>query len=187
MKFCGACGRRWVADDGGGGCTLLLELTVENIAIVERARLTFGPGLNVLSGEPGAGKSVLIDAVAVLLGARASEELIGGAGDRALVAAAFDLSQAPEARRAVLDLGVLQEDEQELVISRELTRGGRNLTRLNGRPATLANLKAIARHLVDLQGQHEHQSLLEPARQRALLDAYGGEALIALAGRVRAA
>jgi len=166
---------------------LLLELTVENIAIVERARLTFGPGLNVLSGETGAGKSVLIDAVAVLLGARASEELIGGAGDRALVAAAFDLSQAPEARRAALDLGVLQEDEQELVISRELTRGGRNLTRLNGRPATVANLKAIARHLVDLHGQHEHQSLLEPARQRALLDAYGGEALIALAGRVRAA
>lgn len=166
---------------------MLLELTVENVAIVERARLTFGPGFNVLSGETGAGKSVLIDAVAVLLGARASDDLIGAAGDRAVIAAAFDLSQAPEARRAAEELGLLEPGEQELVIVRELTRGGRNLTRLNGRPATVANLKAVARHLVDMHGQHEHQSLLDPAQQRALVDAGGGEAVASLVRDVREA
>ncbi|HEX6989776.1 MAG TPA: AAA family ATPase, partial [Bacillota bacterium] len=165
---------------------MLLELTVENVAIVENARLGFGPGFNVLSGETGAGKSVLIDAVSVLLGARASEDLVGSFGDRAVIGAVFDLSGAPAARQAAVELGVLESDEQELVVVRELARGGRNLTRINGRPATVGNLRAIARHLVDLLGQHEHQSLLDPAQQRALVDAYGGEQLLSLAARVRA-
>ncbi|MFO7245853.1 MAG: DNA repair protein RecN [Bacillota bacterium] len=166
---------------------MLLELTVENVAIVERARLEFGPGLNVLTGETGAGKSVLIDAVAVLLGARASDDLIGSAGDRAVIAAVFDLSAAPAAQAAARDLGLLDEDQHELVVVRELARGGRNLTRINGRPATVANLKAVARHLVDLHGQHEHQSLLDLGQQRALVDAYGGSDLAALAAAVGAA
>jgi len=166
---------------------VLLELTVENVAIVERARLEFGPGLNVLTGETGAGKSVLIDAVAVLLGARASDDLIGSAGDRAVIAAVFDLSAAPAAQAAARDLGLLDEDQHELVVVRELARGGRNLTRINGRPATVANLKAVARHLVDLHGQHEHQSLLDLGQQRALVDAYGGSDLAALAAAVGAA
>ncbi|REJ35984.1 MAG: DNA repair protein RecN, partial [Bacillota bacterium] len=101
---------------------MLLELTVENVAIVERARLEFGPGLNVLTGETGAGKSVLIDAVAVLLGARASDDLIGSAGDRAVIAAVFDLSAAPAAQAAARDLGLLDEDQHELVVVRELAR-----------------------------------------------------------------
>lgn len=164
---------------------MLTELYVENVAILQRARLCFGPGLNVLTGETGAGKSLLIDAVSVLLGGRASEDLIGAAGDRATITAVFDLSNAEAARQAASELGYDIDEDMQLVVTRELSRTGRNSGRINSRPATVAAIRAIAGNLVALHGQHDQQVLMEPAHHRNLVDVYGSSEISPLLSAVR--
>jgi len=161
---------------------VLLEVTIENFALIDRLRLNFGPGLNVLTGETGAGKSVLIDAVEVALGGRASAEAIRTGADHAYLEVVFDLSRLPEVRALIESPGAGQDP---LVLSRELSRTGRNVARINGRTATAAMVREITQHLLDLHGQHEHQSLLRPERQLDLLDDFGGEAVAAARERVR--
>src|SRR5579884_3494918 len=145
---------------------MLRTLSVRNYAIIERLDLEFGAGFNVLTGETGAGKSILIDALNLILGGR-------GGAERAIVDAVFDVSGSPEVLQLVEEMGYDIEDDQ-LFLSREVTSAGKSSCRIGGRPATVTQLKEIGDWLVDLHGQHEHQSLLAISRHLDMLDDWGG-------------
>lgn len=163
---------------------MLRELTVDSFAIIDRLGLCFEPGFNVLTGETGAGKSILIDAMEVALGGRASADYIRSGADRAVVEAVFTVASSSPARRCLDELGVELGPDGLLTLTREVARGGRNTGRANGRPASVGMLREITQHLVDIHGQHEHQSLLRPERHVDFLDSYGGERVLELRHRV---
>lgn len=158
---------------------MLLELHLRDVALIERLDLEFGRGLSVLTGETGAGKSILIDSITTLLGERAQTDLIREGADQALLEAAFDLSGRPEARKILAEEGLLDEDEDLLVVRRDLSRRTANRCRINGHLVPLSTLQKVAPLLVELQTQNSHHFLASPARQLQLLDQYGGEELIA--------
>ena len=151
---------------------MLQELRISNFALVERAEIAPGDGFNVLTGETGAGKSILIAAFGLLLGNRAAGESVGRGGERALVEGAFDLSDAPRARRFLEEQGLDGEDNS-LIIAREVERSGRSKVRLNGRMATAQTLAQLGEMLVDFHGQHANQHLLRPEAHLGFLDAFG--------------
>jgi DNA repair protein RecN (Recombination protein N) len=150
---------------------MLRELRIRNFAVVENVTVTFGPGLNVLTGETGAGKSILIDAILLVRGARAQTDVIRADAEAATVEAVFDLPRGSGAADVLGDAG-LSADEGEVVIRRELTRAGRHRAFVSDSPVTVALLERLGDHLVDVHGQHEHQRLLEPARQLEVLDRF---------------
>lgn len=157
---------------------MLIYLHMRNFALIDEMSLTFYPGFNVLTGETGAGKSILIGAISLILGERASAEQIRSGSEQSLIEAAFSVS--PEYR----ELGEIMEtyglsSEEEIIISREISRSGRNICRVNGRMVPLAALKEIGSVLVDLHGQHSHQSLLKPEQHLLLLDEFGDRELLA--------
>jgi DNA repair protein RecN (Recombination protein N) len=156
---------------------LLLEVVIEHFALIDYVRLQFAGGLNVLTGETGAGKSIILDAMQAVLGGRTSADVIRSGEDRAVVEAVFDLSTKPEKVVALKDLGVPVEEDQLLLVRREISRNGRGSIRANGRTITVGMLKEAAGDLVDLHGQHEHQSLLQVEKHMDLLDQYGGSLL----------
>jgi DNA repair protein RecN (Recombination protein N) len=155
---------------------LLVELNIKNFAIIEELNLRLSPGFNVLTGETGAGKSIIIDAVSTLLGGRAESEYIRAGTDESRIEGIFHLNEAMQA--AILPL--LEEDELEgedsetLILAREIRRSGRNICRVNGRAVTLGILERIAQRLVDIHGQSEHLSLLRVREHVNLLDRYAG-------------
>jgi len=151
---------------------MLVELVVHNLLIVANARLTPGQGLTVISGETGAGKSLLMDALHVLLGGRAHGTLVGPAGDATTVTAVFTVTreQAAEVETAC---GVAPSDGQ-VIIRRRITDAGRSQAWINDVPVTAAALRAVGDVLVEIHAQHEALALAEPARQLALLDRFGG-------------
>ena len=151
---------------------MLLRLSISNIAVIESAEIAFMDGLNILSGETGAGKSIIIDSVNLILGQRADRSLIRTGADSAYVEALFDISDCKKTRDALSDM--FDDSDTELVISRELSSSGRNTCRINGRMATLSQLESLTRDLIDIHGQHDHQSLLNPNNHITVLDAFGG-------------
>lgn len=153
--------------------SMLRELRVKRFAVIEEVTAPFAPGLNVLTGETGAGKSILIDALLLLLGARAHPDLIRSDSDSATVEAVFDLDAGGEIPGILDELGHSAEDGQ-LIIRRELSRSGRSRAFVNDTPATVGLLERLGDHLVEIHGQHEHQLLMEPARQLDLLDRFAG-------------
>jgi DNA repair protein RecN (Recombination protein N) len=158
---------------------MLQELTIRNFALLEEVHLTFGPGLNVLTGETGAGKSIIIDAIGTVLGGRTTNDVVRTGTDRATVEAIFELTGdgAPrESLRASLDdAGLLDDDSaDQLILAREVRRDGRSVARINGRAVPASVLAQIGAGLIDIHGQHEHLSLLRPEAQRDLLDHFGG-------------
>ncbi|MDI6893385.1 MAG: DNA repair protein RecN [Bacillota bacterium] len=152
---------------------MLRELYIENLAIIGRVRLSLDAGLNVLTGETGAGKSIVIDALELVLGGRASPETIRAGEDRLLVEALFEID-AHRHPRAAAALGEMGWSPGELVLTREVQRGGRSSCRINGRPATVAMVRSLTRSLVELHGQHEHQLLLDRASHLDFLDGFAG-------------
>jgi DNA repair protein RecN (Recombination protein N) len=154
---------------------MLAELTIRDFVIIERLVLRFSPGFNVFTGETGAGKSIIIDAVSLLLGGRADSDLIRADSDVATVEGIFYLS--PEERAAIdplLAQDELQGDEPHtLVLSREIRHSGHNVCRVNGRAVRLRVLEEIGEHLVDIHGQSEHLSLLQERTHLDFLDRYG--------------
>jgi DNA repair protein RecN (Recombination protein N) len=156
---------------------LLQTLHIQKLALIENAELSFGPGLNVLTGETGAGKSMIIDAVSLVLGGRTTPDLVRSGADSARVEALFELQANEAARLALEQLGLAAGDN--LVLSREVHRNGRSACRVNGRLANLGMLQKLAPHLVDMHGQYEHQSLLRPSTQLLALDTFGGMELAA--------
>jgi len=161
---------------------MLSELRVRDVAVIADARLELGAGLNVLTGETGAGKSMLVDALALLLGERATADLVRTGAERASVEGAFDLEERADLRAQLAEVGVEPEDGR-LVLKREVQVSGRSRAWANGSPVTVGMLAEIGRRLVDLHGQHETQSLLEPAAQRDILDAFADAAPAAAAVR----
>lgn len=151
---------------------MIVELHIENFAVINRLSLAFSPGLNIFSGETGAGKSIMVGAVEFLVGGRASSDLIRTGEDEAVVEAAFDISGNPSVRAKLDELGFGAGDE--LILRRIIARSGRNRIFVNGRLATLSALEGVGEELVDIYGQHEHQFLLRPERHASILDAYGG-------------
>ncbi len=173
---------------------MLAELSIREFAVVEAATLELGPGLNVLTGETGAGKSIVVDALGVALGARALTDVIRTGASASRVTARFILSRNSSAARWLAEQGLLdpadrpgragESGEVEAVLAREITQEGRSRAWVNGRPATVAMLRELSDLLVEVAGQHEGQTLLRPSAHLELLDAFGGEEQIALRGRV---
>ena len=152
---------------------MLSELRVRDLAVIRDVSLPLGPGLNVLTGETGAGKSMLVDALSLLLGERASGDLIRPGASRAVVEAAFDLNGISRLAGLAAEAGVDLEDDR-LIVRREINAEGRNRAWANGSPTTVSTLASMGGSLVDLHGQHESQSLLKAGSQRDILDAFGG-------------
>jgi DNA repair protein RecN (Recombination protein N) len=151
---------------------MLREIRIRNFAVIDAVTAVFGPGLNVLTGETGAGKSMLIDAIVLVRGARAQTDIIRTDSDTATVEAVFDV-EPHDPVAAVLDDAGLALDDGQLVVRRELAQSGRHRAFVNDSPVTVGLLERLGDHLVEIHGQHEHQRLLEPARQLDLLDRFG--------------
>jgi len=150
---------------------MLRELRIRNFAVIESVTVPFGPGLNVLTGETGAGKSMLIDAILLVRGARAQTDVIRTDAETATVEAVFDVEPRGPVASVLEEAGLSLEDDQ-LVVRRELARSGRHRAFVNDSAVTVALLDRLGDHLVEVHGQHEHQRLLEPARQLELLDRF---------------
>jgi DNA repair protein RecN (Recombination protein N) len=151
---------------------LLRELHIRNFAVVETLDLEFGSGMNVFTGETGAGKSIIVDAMGLILGDRADSSVVRGGQDRADISAVFTLDANPTARALLGELEIETEDD-EVIIRRVISQEGRSRGFINSTPVPIQQLKSLGECLVELHGQHSHQSLLKSAVQRALLDFYG--------------
>jgi DNA repair protein RecN (Recombination protein N) len=151
--------------------TMLRELSIRNLAVVEEAVVPFAAGLNVLTGETGAGKSIVVDALLLITGARAQPDWIRTGADTALVEAVFEIDPAGPVA-ALLDEAGHHPGDGQLVVKRELARSGRHRAFVNDGAATVGLLERLGELLVELHGQHEHQRLMEPARQLLLLDRF---------------
>lgn len=154
---------------------MLLQLEIENVAIIERLNITLGQGFNVLTGETGAGKSILIDAINALLGSRVSRELIRSGAEKATVQGLF--SKPPGLDSILEEYGIATGDDDTVLISRTITDSGKNICRINGSLATVAMLKEIGQRLIDIHGQHDNQSLLREETHIQLLDLFAGDKL----------
>jgi DNA repair protein RecN (Recombination protein N) len=152
---------------------VLVELAVENYAVIEKVRVRFHSGLNLLTGETGSGKSIVVDALGLLLGGRASPEMVRTGAPRARVSGIFEVSDSPALARLLEDTGIEIED-RELLIEREIQPGGKSRAFVCNRPATAALLRDLAVHLADIHGQHDQQQLFSPAVQCDMLDAFAG-------------
>src|SRR5688500_4256840 len=153
---------------------MLSTLRIKNLAIVADLTLELQPGLNILTGETGAGKSIVIGALNLVLGQRADRTLIRSGAESCAVEAVFEAAQMKSVLAKFLETNGLEPcEESQLLIKRVFTAAGQNRQFINGSPTTLQTLAALGEFLVDLHGPHEHQSLLHPARQLAILDAYG--------------
>ena len=152
---------------------MLLELVVENYAVVERVRVRFHGGLNLLTGETGSGKSIVVDALGLVLGGRAAADMVRSDTERARVSAIFEAPRQPAGRALLEGAGVPVEDG-ELLIEREVLAGGKSRAFLGNRPVTVALLRELAPFLGDIHGQHEQQQLFSPQAQLDLLDEFSG-------------
>ena len=150
---------------------MLLELVVENYAVVERLRVHFHTGLNLLTGETGSGKSIVVDALGLLLGARASADMIRTGESRARVAGIFDVKEHAGVRRLLEPAGIEIEDG-ELLVEREVLAGGKSRAFVGSRPVAASLLRELAPHLADIHGQHDQQLLFSNEAQREMLDAF---------------
>ncbi len=149
---------------------MLESLLIENVALIERVEMHFAPGLNILSGETGAGKSILIDSLNFVLGERADKDFIRTGQETASVSAVFSVSE--QIIPNLNELGVDIDEDFSLILSRQLNVAGKTSCRINGRPATIKMLKDVSGLLIDIHGQHQHQSLLDSKRHLELLDSF---------------
>lgn len=147
---------------------MLNELHIENIAVIEKADISFGSGLNILTGETGAGKSIVIDSIGAVLGERVSRELVRRGAEKGLVTAVFDI----EGCEAWLEENEI-DAEDELIIQRRITSDGKSSCRICGTPASVTQLKSLAQYLVDIHGQNDGRQLMDERRHREYLDRFG--------------
>ncbi|MGT2741934.1 DNA repair protein RecN [Streptococcus plurextorum] len=150
---------------------MLLEIAIKNFAIIEEISLNFETGMTVLTGETGAGKSIIIDAMNLMLGARANTEVIRHGASKAEIEGLFSIDENPNLSKLLEENGL--EVTNELVIRREILQNGRSISRINGSLVNLTTLKAVGQYLVDIHGQHDQEELMRPALHGHLLDAFG--------------
>lgn len=154
---------------------MLLQLDIQNIALIDKLSLEIAPGLNVLTGETGAGKSIIIDSINAILGGRVNKDIIRNGKEKAIIEAIFDYENT-YISDILEQLGIEAEDGN-LIISREISISGKNTCRINGRLVNVATLKKVGELLIDIHGQHDNQSLLKTESHIELLDAFGGSAI----------
>jgi DNA repair protein RecN (Recombination protein N) len=156
---------------------VLLELRVENYAVIDNVAVEFAPGLNLLTGETGAGKSILIDALALLLGDKASTEMIRHGADKAVLSCSFDIEEGSVSKRIAKTLeenGIDGSHEEQLILRREISASGKGRVFVNNQPATVAVLKQLAPDLASIHAQNETVMAFDPSARLALLDSYAG-------------
>lgn len=157
---------------------MLQELYIENFTLIEKAHIEFTEGFNVLTGETGAGKSILIDAMGILLGGRASSDFIRTGCNKAIIQGVFSILDKLNRNHfeIILDsIGIIPEEDGIIIMLREISDNGRNICRINGRTVTLSNFQHLAKNLVEIHGQNSNQQLLSMKKQEELLDRIGGE------------
>ena len=137
---------------------MLTSLYIENVAVIEKVEINFSQGLNILTGETGAGKSIVIDAINAILGGRVSKEIIRNGANSAFISATFD-ELHEKVVKLLHKLGFDLEDDGSITVQREITLSGKSNAKLNGRPIVLSNLKQISSYLVNIHGQHESYNL----------------------------
>lgn len=157
---------------------MLLFLSINNIAVIKGAQIELGEGLNILTGETGAGKSIVIDSVNLALGERADKSLIRTGADKATIDAVFDITNCKKTRQ-ILET-IYEIEDTELIVRREMSLSGRNVCRINSRIVTLAQLREVTASLIDIHGQHQHQSLLDEANHLKVIDGFCGAKLLSL-------
>ncbi|AEV68633.1 DNA repair protein RecN [Acetivibrio clariflavus] len=155
---------------------MLQRLQIQNIAIIDKVEIELGDGLNVLTGETGAGKSIIIDSIKAILGERLSKDLIRTGKDKAVVEAVFAVDN-DRLKDIFEEFGIEPEEDGTLIVSREFTLSGKNVCRINGKMATVSMLKSIGEHLIDIHGQHDNQSLLRTGSHIDLLDSFSDESI----------
>lgn len=153
---------------------MLLEISIKNFAIIEEISLNFENGMTVLTGETGAGKSIIIDAMNMMLGARASTEVIRRGANKAEIEGFFSVDATPELVACLESSGIAM--EEELIIRRDIFANGRSVSRINGQMVNLATLKQVGQFLVDIHGQHDQEELMRPQLHQQILDAFGDKA-----------
>ncbi len=151
---------------------MLKSLTIKNYALIDQLDIEFGPGLNIITGETGAGKSIIIDALSLILGERATADEVRSGTDKAIVEGVLTISGNKKVQR-LLEASEIESGE-EIIVRREVSRKGQSRAFVNDTPVPIGQLKELGDHLVDLHGQHEHQSLLRPDTHIDLLDDFGG-------------
>lgn len=151
---------------------LLRELYIKNFILIDELHLQFEEGLNVLTGETGAGKSMVVDALELLTGEKASPELVKSDRDKAVLEAVFEVDHASEAAHVLLESGILSEEDDVLAVSREIRNTGKITNRLNGRAVNVSSLAQVTRQILDIHLQHDHQQLLNPKAHVDLLDGF---------------
>src|SRR5271166_4060576 len=151
--------------------TMLVELRAENYAVIDDAIAVFGPGLNLLTGETGAGKSILVDALALLMGSKASSDMVRHGADKAVVACFFESTPAAE---TTLEANGIDADGTEIILRREILENGKGRVYVNNQPATVAVLRQLAPELALVHAQSETLGSFDPAQQRGLLDRFAG-------------
>jgi len=154
---------------------MLQELDIHNYALIDKVKIDFSEGLNILTGETGAGKSIIIGALGLILGERSAVDMIRTGANSALVRAAIDVSDSQPVNELLSETDLKDEEDSEiLIISREISKSGRNRYWINEQTTTLSTLKEIGNYLVDIHGQHEHQTLFQPEKHLDILDNFGG-------------
>jgi len=157
---------------------MIVNLRIQNVALIDQVEVNFAPGLNILTGETGAGKSILVDSINFLLGGRPVRDFVRMGADFAHVEGILEFDD-PIVKEGLFELGI-DVDDMQIMLERTMQSGGKSICRINGRIVTAGLLKDAASLLVDVHGQHEHQSLLNPIKQLRLLDQFCGEALTTL-------
>ena len=157
---------------------MLISLHVKNLALIDETEVYFGNGLNILTGETGAGKSIIIGSVNLALGAKAEKEMIRTGADYALVELVFQIEKE-EQLQEIRQLELPVEEDGTVILQRRIMPG-KSLCKVGGETVSVRQVKALAGVLIDIHGQHEHQSLLKPGKQLEILDDYAGEALYKL-------
>ena len=150
---------------------MLLEISIKNFAIIEEISLTFENGMTVLTGETGAGKSIIIDAMNMMLGSRASVDVIRYGASKAEIEGFFSVEKHVGLTHILNENGIDFSDE--LIIRREIFKNGRSISRINGQMVNLTTLRAVGNYLVDIHGQHDQEDLMKPNRHIVLLDEFG--------------
>ncbi|WP_284640408.1 DNA repair protein RecN [Paenibacillus silviterrae] len=152
---------------------MLLEMTIRNLAVIEEVHLHCKQGFHVLTGETGAGKSIIIDALSLIAGGRSSSDLVRYGNDKATIEALFQLDDKHPVREVLRRMGIEAAPEEHLIIRREITAQGKSTSRINGQLVNLSMLKEVGEYLVNIHGQHEHQSLFKVEEHIRWLDAFG--------------
>ena len=152
---------------------MLLELSIQNFAIISNLHLSFHKGMTALTGETGAGKSIIIDAMGLLAGGRGSSDYLRQGAEKCRLEGIFEWPNQQEFKDLTADLGI--DEEEVLIVQRDISQSGKTICRVNGRTVTLSVLRQIGLFLVDIQGQNEHQELLQPEKHLALMDGFGDD------------